>query len=133
MFPTLVNKRSDTLGAISSVLCMLHCIATPFLFVATISASTCCSAAPSWWQWMDYIFLIVSFVAVKFSTAQTDSNFIKFALWISWIGLTIVILNANFSWFHASENIRYIPAFSLVGLHLYNLKYCQCKTEGCCQ
>lgn len=133
MFTTLADKKSDTVGAISSALCVIHCIATPFLFVATVHTSACCSAAPTWWQWLDYIFLVISFIAVKKSTAQTNSNFIEFALWICWIGLTIVILNENFSWFHASENSRFIPAFSLLGLHLYNLKYCQCKTEGCCQ
>jgi len=28
--------------------------------------------------------------------------------------------------------LTYISAFSLSALHIYNLKYCQCKDENCC-
>ena len=132
MLNSVTNEKSDTIGAVSSTLCMVHCVATPFFFVATVCTSSCCSAAPSWWQWLDYLFLIVSFIAVKNTTTSTNFKFVEVGLWISWIGLTAVILNANFLWFHASENIRFIPAFALVGLHLYNIKYCQSKAEDCC-
>ena len=35
-------------------------------------------------------------------------------------------------WFPLHGNLKFIPAFSLIGLHLYNLRYCQCKAENCC-
>jgi hypothetical protein len=125
-------ERSDTIGALSSFLCMIHCLATPFFFVATACSASCCSAAPSWWQWLDYFFLIVSFVAVRYSTVSTNSKLVKFGLWLSWVFLLVFVLNAKFLWFYTSPNTKFIPAFSLIGLHLYNLKYCQCKTKECC-
>ena len=125
-------ERSDTIGALSSFLCMIHCLATPFFFVATACSASCCSAAPSWWQWLDYFFLLVSFVAVRHSTVSTNSKLVEFGLWISWVCLLVFVLNAKFLWFYTSQNTKFIPAFSLIGLHLYNLKYCQCKTKECC-
>ena len=46
--------KADTVGAAASFLCMIHCVATPFLFVAQACASTCCSAAPTWWRAIDF-------------------------------------------------------------------------------
>ena len=129
---TISLKKSDTIGALSSGLCMIHCLATPFFFFATACSASCCSAAPSWWQWLDYFFLIVSFIAVNQSTKSTNSKFVKYGLWISWIGLFILILNAKFLWFHTSPNTKFIPAFSLIGIHLYNLRYHKCNTKECC-
>ena len=67
-------KKSDTIGVLSSGLCMIHCLATPFFFVATACSATCCSGAPLWWQWLDYFFLIISFIAVRHSTVSTNSK-----------------------------------------------------------
>ena len=78
-------KKSDTIGALSSGLCMIHCLATPFFFFATTCSASCCSTAPSWWQWLDYFFLIISFIAVKRSAKLTNSNLVKYSLWMSWI------------------------------------------------
>ena len=125
-------KKSDTIGVLSSGLCMIHCLATPFFFVATACTATCCSDTPLWWQWIDYFFLVVSFIAVRHSTISTNSNYVEFGLWVSWVALLIFVLNAKFLWFSVSPNTKFIPAFSLIGLHLYNLKYCQCQKSDCC-
>ena len=53
-------QKSDTIGVLSSGLCMIHCLATPFFFDATVCSNTCCNTAPLWCQWLDYIFLVVS-------------------------------------------------------------------------
>ncbi|MAR30539.1 MAG: hypothetical protein CMG24_06410 [Candidatus Marinimicrobia bacterium] len=124
--------KSDFIGVLSSGLCMIHCIATPFFFVAATCSATCCSTAPEWWRWIDYTFLIISFVAVYHSTKSSNSQFIKYALWMSWVGLFLFLLNARFEWFYLFENAKFIPAFSLIGFHLYNLKYCQCDSNECC-
>ena len=124
--------KSDAIGAMSSSLCMIHCIATPFFFFAATGTASCCSATPEWWQWLDYMFLFISFFAVRQSTKNTDYKLIKYGLWISWIGLFILVFNVKFQWFFISENSKFIPAFSLVGLHLYNLRYCKCEDKECC-
>lgn len=125
-------QKSDTIGALSSSLCMIHCLATPIFFIASACSSSCCSSAPLWWQWLDYFFLVVSFVAIRYSTVSTNSNLVKIGLWSSWVGLFICILNAKFGWFYLSPNIKFIPAFSIIGFHLYNLKYCKCNNDNCC-
>ena len=102
------------------------------MFLATACSASCCSAAPPWWQWLDYFFLIISFIAVQNSTKTTNSKLIKYGLWASWVGLFILVLNVKFLWFNISGNIKFIPAFSLIGLHLYNIRYHQCKANDCC-
>jgi len=57
---------------------------------------------------------------------------VKYALWISWVVLFITILNEKLNWIPLPEVMIYVAAFALVVLHLYNLKYCQCKTDKCC-
>ena len=134
MFNFSLNK-SDAVGACASALCMLHCIATPFLFLATATTTcsqSCCSTAPVWYQWFDYIFLFISFFAVYQSSRTSTSVWVKYGLWISWITFFLVILNANYQWIFLSQNTKFIPSFSLIALHIYNLKYCQCKEDECC-
>ena len=125
-------SKSDFIGACSSGLCMIHCIATPFFFFASTCSVTCCSAAPEWWKWIDYTFLAISFAAVYHSTNSETSQLIKYGLWISWLGLFLFLLNTRLEWFYISENIKFIPAFSLIGFHLYNLKYYKCNASDCC-
>lgn len=128
-------KKPDTLGACASALCMLHCMATPVLFLAaaTSCSQSCCSAAPLWYQSLDYFFVLLSFFAVLQSTKSSTAKWIKYGLWISWIALLIVILNVNFfQWIYLSQNIKFIPSLILIGLHLYNQKFGPCLENDCC-
>lgn len=122
--------KHDLLGAFASGLCLLHCVATPFLFIVQSCSATCCDNSPVWWQWMDYFFLIISFAAVYHSNKTTSKAWIGIALWISWTILLLVILNEKLGWIHLAEYAIYLPALSLISLHLYNQKYCQCD-ENC--
>ena len=125
-------KKSDFIGILSSGLCMIHCIATPFIFFTAICSTSCCSTAPLWWIWLDYVFLIISFIAVLQSTKSISFKPIKYGLWISWVALLISILNIIFVWINISDNIKFIPAFSLIGLHLYNFIFCKSNSLECC-
>ncbi|TCI94769.1 MerC domain-containing protein [Tenacibaculum sp. M341] len=127
----LITLKSDALGMFASTLCLLHCIATPFLFLVHASASCCSVGVPTWWKLVDYCFLIISGLAVYYSIQTTTSNNIKQALWVSWFLLFLVIMNENLKIFHIPEFFNYIPAIVLVVLHLYNQRYCQCETDKC--
>jgi len=129
---TLSEINADTLGVIASGLCFIHCVLTPLLFVAQTCSATCCSAAPLWWKWVDYFFLIISFIAVYQSTKVTAKNWMKNALWLSWGALLLMILNENITWLVVPKYIVYLPAFALIALHLYNQRYCDCKETTCC-
>lgn len=128
----LTLNKSDKVGALASSLCMIHCVATPFVFIAQTCSSACCSSAPDWWIWIDYFFLAISFFAVYRSTQTTSKKYIKIALWISWIALFIAIVNERFLFVHLPHTFKYIAGISLVVIHLYNLKYCQCENDTCC-
>ncbi|CAZ98503.1 MerC domain-containing protein [Zobellia galactanivorans] len=128
----LIKQKSDILGTLASTLCLVHCIATPFLFIAQASSLSCCSTPPTWWKLMDTIFLIISFFAIYWTTQTTTIRWIKPMLWLSWFILLLVIVNEKLELFSLAETIIYVPAFALVILHLYNKKYCNCNTSKCC-
>jgi len=128
----LTLSKADSIGVMASTLCMIHCIATPFLFIAQSCSAACCSDAPDWWRWIDYGFLVISFFAVYRSARTTSSKWMKPALWLSWTMLLICIINESFEFAKFPEGSTYMAAFLLIGVHLYNLRYCQCKTKECC-
>ena len=95
-----------------------------FLRILQHVLKSCCSAAPGWWLTIDYIFLVISFVAVLYSTKSSTYNFVKIGLWLSWFGLLAFILNISYGFIDVSDNVKFIPAFSLIGFHLYNTRFC---------
>lgn len=121
------SKQTDLVGAVASGLCLIHCVATPFIFVVQSCSATCCEASPLWWKWIDYIFLIISFFAVYQSSHNTNKIWIGRALWISWFILFGILLNERFGITDTPTYLIYIPAITLIILHLYSNKYCQCS------
>ena len=86
--------RSDIVGAAASGLCMIHCMATPLLFIAqSCSVSGCCETSPQWWSSIDYLFIGVTAFAVQQSGLNTTKPIIKYALYATWVLLTLLILN----------------------------------------
>ncbi|WP_010136220.1 MerC domain-containing protein [Ochrovirga pacifica] len=127
----LIGKRSDLIGALVSGLCLVHCLATPLLFLAKTCSDSHCIGAPNWWKFFDSIFLVLSFIAVFWSSKNSSKNWMQLSLWFSWSTLAFVVLNEKFHWFALAEFYIYFPTLALVFLHIYNRKYCQCDT-GCC-
>jgi hypothetical protein len=129
----LTLEKTDTLGAVASFLCLLHCIATPFIiaFIPSLFVNGSDMGIVGWKN-IDFIFLAVSFFAVSRSSKTTHKQFIKIGLWISWICLFLLIFNEKFEWSSLLESITYASALSLSALHIYNLKYCKCESDSCC-
>lgn len=128
----ITTLKTDKVGIIASTLCMIHCIATPFLFLAKSCSASCGEASPNWWISLDFIFLLVSFFAIYQSSKNTSKIWLKYAMWTSWTFLLTILLNEKFYVISLFEYAIYFPAMMLVVLHIYNLKYCQCKTDTCC-
>ena len=124
--------KSDTIGVLSSGFCLLHCLATPFLFVTQTRISHCCDLKPMWWSSIDFIFLVISAVAIYRTVTNTTKKWMKIALWVNWFLLLFFISNENSKWLFIPEHFIYFPALSLIFLHAYNSAYCQCKKKGCC-
>jgi len=121
-----LTNRSDMLGALSSGLCMIHCLATPLLFLAQSNKATCSSLGPWWWHTIDYLFIIVAIISIRRSNQHTTLTWMPYALYTSWVLLTLVMVNDKTHFIQVSGFILYIPGCSLVLLHLYNRHSCQC-------
>ena len=122
----LISLKPDFFGAVASSLCMVHCLATPLLFIPNLHISRGYETIPFWWKELDFIFLAISFIAIYRSTKTTSKNFMKYTLWIGWIVLFFLILNEKIAWLRISGILNYIAAISLSSFHIYNLRYCQC-------
>ncbi|MCI4667320.1 MAG: MerC domain-containing protein [Bacteroidia bacterium] len=127
------KRKSDVLGATASGLCLIHCLATPFLFVAQAGVSGHHEASPAWWGAIDIILLVVSLAAVYWAVKKTSKQWIKIALILSWVFLAFLIFNEKFEGIHLAEAWIYVPTASLIVLHLYNRKYCYCDDEEHCE
>ncbi len=122
---------SDAMGAFASGLCILHCLSTPIFFIASACSSSCCSNTPFWWQWMDYLFIGISFFAIRTASKSSTKQWVIQGLWISWAVLLFFIINLKLELFYLVENLKFVPAFALVFLHTYNMRYCRCEKECC--
>lgn len=131
----MINKlfvKPDIVGAFSSALCLLHCIATPLIFILQPVSVSSEASLPLWWKGLDFLFLIISFFAVYFSSKKTSKQWVSYALWSCWFILTIGLLNEKLALFSLPEIVVFIPAIGLIVLHFYNKKYCRCQGETCC-
>ncbi len=127
-----LTSKSDIIGATASIMCFIHCLATPFLFVAYSNAALIEATHPWWWGILDIVFLAISFFAVFWSASHTSKWWVKNAFWILWVLLAGLILNEKWEIAHVPEALIYLPTLGLVFLHLYNQRYCQCGDENCC-
>ena len=125
-------KKSDAIGAIVSTLCVIHCLMTPLLFAAQSYIAIQHEAIPFWWKNLDFLFVAISIVAVYRSARNSTNRLIKSAFWVSWLVLFLLIVNEKLAWISLEEYITYIAALTLAILHVYNLNYCQCESENCC-
>ena len=127
----VLHNNSDTIGVFTSLVCSIHCFATPILFVAQ-SGLLSSNIQPLWWESINYIFIVLSFIAIYYSAKNTSENIMKPILWVCWLFFVSVILNEMIELTRIPELFSYVSAFSLAFVHVYNLKYCQCKDGECC-
>ena len=118
----------DNYGVTLSLLCILHCFVTPFLFIAQSHFLV----VSGWWQSLNFLFLLLSFIAVYKTTQNSSSLLIKISLFLAWGFLSFLIISEEYAIVHLPEFITYITGFTLAGLHIYNKKYCQCNDGDCC-
>lgn len=132
-----MNTKSNLIGALASGLCLIHCLATPLIFVAQATAAhhhhDHHHHDMGWWSGLDYLFLVISSIAVYYSAQNTSLKWMPLALYSSWVALSLLILNEKLHLIHLPHEMIYIPTLSLIGLHVYNTRYCNCEDdEDCC-
>ena len=127
-----IIKNSDQIGALSSGLCMLHCFATPFLFLSQSSLIFISVDFTLPWFIINYVFLLISFTAIYYSVKNSSNRFIRIFLYLFWAVLSGLIINESLGILSIPETATYLSASSLICPHIYNLKYCRCDNEDCC-
>ena len=128
----LIIRNSDRIGVVSSGLCMLHCFATPFLFLSQSSLIFISVDFTLTWFILNYVFLFISFIAIYHSVKNSANRFIRIFLYLFWVVLSGLIINESLEIFSIPEAATYFSASSLICLHIYNLRYCRCDNEDCC-
>jgi len=122
--------NSDAFGVLACTLCLIHCIATPFIIISFNYSNIEQLASPIWWKSLDYIFLIISLIMVYFSVQTTSKSSMKYFFWFGWGLLFAMIMNEKAELLNLPEYMTYASALLLAGIHFYNLKYCQCKNDN---
>lgn len=126
------QNKSDLFGSLASTMCMVHCMATPIIFLVQTNHSNCGTLGPWWWHAIDYLFLVIGIIAIYQTTKNTSIHWMPAAMYTSWVLLSLFIVNAKTSLFPIPGIMLNVPACSLVALHLYNLRHCQCVNDECC-
>ncbi|MEO0340777.1 MAG: MerC domain-containing protein [Bacteroidota bacterium] len=118
---------SDFMGVAASALCTIHCALSPLLFMtkpAVIQTFGRPAHSHDAWASLDYIFLILSLIAVWYSSEHTANDNLSWVLWGAWslfaIGLFLEPLELSFGIF-----LMYIGSILLVITHLENYRHCQ--------
>ncbi len=120
-----ITNNSDFFGVLTCMLCLIHCISSPLIYISFLSLNTELSMSYSWWYNIDYVFVLISFFLVYFSVKSTRVKLMKYLFWLSWITLSLLIINEKTESFKVSEYITYFTVSSLSLLHIYNLKFCK--------
>jgi hypothetical protein len=118
---------ADKLGITSAVICAVHCLVIPAIFLLKYSLTDSLAEVgansewgrglPDWWEKIDYIFLFVGLVAVYHAAAHAVIGWVKGALWLFWICLGIaVVFESQLHW------MAYIASAGLIITHFFNIR-----------
>ncbi|CAI8325015.1 MAG: MerC domain-containing protein [Candidatus Pelagibacter sp. TMED239] len=129
----IIDVNSDHVGVTASSLCMLHCFFTPLLFLSQATTVSLNQNIPFLWQSLNFLFLLISLLAIYHTVKNSSRLSVKVLLVSSWLILTSLIINEFFEISSIPELYTYASSTSLAGLHVYNLKYCRCDDEKCCK
>ena len=129
---SVFKTKSDYIGVSAGGLCMIHCLITPLLFAFQATSLSCSEISPTWCKAVDYFFLIITFIAIYYTNKTTSSYWMPKVLYTCWAILALVIVNDSIHLVSVPHALIYIPALSLVGLHLYNRRHFYSAQEECC-
>ncbi len=123
----LTANSSDAYGALASGLCLIHCLATPFIFLTQTSIKRCSHVGPFWWRIIDFLFLGIAFLAIYKSSKTTQVKWMPTAMYACFLILSFLVFNEKIGWIPLPCAMVYLPAVSLIILHLYNIRFCNCR------
>lgn len=120
---TRYTSGADRLGIMSAVICTVHCLVVPLLFLLkywwtnAMGKTLWGGGLPSWWESFDYLFLVVGFIAVYHASSHAAGKGIRLSLWFFWACLAVaVIFEDTLHW------MAYIASAGLIVTHFINIK-----------
>lgn len=102
---------ADKLGITNALLCLIHCLAFPFLLTLNIGFLS----NPI----LSFLFIGISFLSIYKVTKGKIKEKISVFLWVSFLGLISSILLEEVS--EVFEYLVYFFSISIVAGHLYNV------------
>ncbi len=120
------SPGADKVGITSAVICAVHCLVIPAVFVVKYALTDGVAGSlsevwgtglPDWWELLDYVFLAVGLFAVFHAATHAPARGIRIALWVFWLCLAIaVIFEEHLHW------LAYIASAGLVTTHFFNIR-----------
>lgn len=110
------DNKADTIGILSSVLCVIHCLLLPvFIFGGLLNEEWGTHG-----HWVDYVFILLAIGAVFFASCQSGSYALKVLMWItvSWFSISILLHHV----FEVALYSSMAASVVLVVLHSINFK-----------
>jgi hypothetical protein len=115
----IIRINSDYLGITSSVLCLIHCLALPIIFVFTGYAGL--NETHILGIGVDYIFAILALVAAVYTARHAHLPYIKFSLIIGWLlFISGILLEEYGSWHY----LMHLGSATLIFSHYHNIRTC---------
>jgi len=117
------SAYADWTGILAATICLLHCLAGPLILGVSAHAHDHVTEAGLPWylheNW-DYLFLVIGFIAVRFSARHSHHRWMKVLLWGSYASLAGSILLEHVG--PIFQNLVYVSSIVLIGAHLYQLR-----------
>lgn len=112
----LSHTKADTIGILSAVLCLIHCLLIPVLILGGIMSD-------HWMDhtaWMDYFFILLATIAVFSASRSATRNDIKLAMWFSavWFAISILLHDTHSAAIFSSA----LSSVALVTIHAINFR-----------
>ncbi|GAA4469821.1 hypothetical protein GCM10023093_29960 [Nemorincola caseinilytica] len=116
---------ADKLGIASAVICAVHCLVIPAIFLIKYSWADSVAdvhaghhaGLPAWWHVLDYVFLVVGFVAVLHASSHAPARGVKLSLWFFWLCLAVaVVFEEQLHW------MTYLASAGLIATHFFNIR-----------
>ncbi|WP_084203508.1 MerC domain-containing protein [Psychroserpens damuponensis] len=114
MIQTKQINWADKLGAISALLCIVHCLAVPALLTMGMSFISHPIIA--------YLFIAIAFFSIFKATKKHFLKPISIFLWIAFIGFVTSMFLENQA--KVFEYTMFLFSVLIILGHLYNLRYC---------
>ena len=127
-FVKIPFANSDKIGVFTSILCLIHCLAAPFLYLLVGKSSQ----INTWYGSIDIVLITVSFIAIYRSARLSARRYMQIGFYTLWILLLTSVLNERVHWIKIPDFFTYVFSIGLAIWHMLNRRFCLCDKKSCC-